>query len=74
MLNTIVPLLLIGWLGVFGILIPNDSGEKLRYYENSMAYLIYFKFLGHGDTSLGFSNNGNSKSVSTSRIFLCPVD
>ena len=42
MLNTIVPLLLIGWLGVFGILIPNDSGEKLRYYQ--ISYLIELKY------------------------------
>ena len=31
LINTIIPLLLIGWLGVFGTLIPYDSGEKLRY-------------------------------------------
>ena len=28
--TSIVPLIFIGWVGVFGTLIPKDSGEKLR--------------------------------------------
>ena len=29
--TSIIPLIFISWIGVFGTLIPKDSGEKLRY-------------------------------------------
>ena len=30
--TSIIPLIFIGWIGVFGTLIPKESGEKLRSF------------------------------------------
>lgn len=35
--TSIIPLIFIGWIGVFGTLIPKDSGEKLRSVSNNFS-------------------------------------
>ena len=35
--TSVIPLIFIGWIGVFGTLIPKDSGEKLRSVVNNFS-------------------------------------
>ena len=44
--TSIIPLIFIGWIGVFGTLIPKDSGEKLRSAANIFSVNnLKFSFL-----------------------------
>ena len=38
--TSLIPLIFIGWIGVFGTLIPKDSGEKLRSVLNRFYHQI----------------------------------
>ena len=39
--TSIVPLMFIGWVGVFGTLIPKDSGEKLSFLVTVTLALVF---------------------------------
>ena len=41
MMNTVIPLIFIGWLGVAGGLIPSESGEKMSFLITVTLALVF---------------------------------
>ena len=71
MMNTVIPLIFIGWLGVAGGLIPSESGLILRPLEYAILRekisdpwkICYFRrkneFFDNCNTCLGIHNDSN---------------
>ena len=72
--TSIIPLIFIGWIGVFGTLIPKDSGEKLRSAANIFSVNnLKFSFLVTVTLALVFLTLEIDKKLASSGEFRRPI-